>query len=327
MDLVDWSEAHFRAIEEDFRVLTQRFGFTEAIAIPVAAVLGDNVATLSQRMPWYPGPTLLAHLEGLPTRSADAAGPFRMPVQMVLRGAQDFRGLAGTISAGAVTVGEEVVDAETGRRARVARIVTMDGELRSAAIGQAVVLQLDTDLDISRGAVLAAPARPPIAARRIEAQLVWLSDIPLDTDHGYLLRTATDLVPVSGLEIKARLDLETLAQHPAGTCAVNDIAVAEIALGRATALDLFTASPETGSFMLVDAVSGATVAGGVVIATHRSEAADGATAGFVLTRAMLRRGLCSDLGTSVEDDRELRRRAAEVAHLMRAAGVNVEIET
>ncbi len=325
MDLVDWSEARFRAIEADFQALTRRFGFTEAIAIPVAAVLGDNVATLSARMPWYPGPTLLAHLEALPTRASDAAGPFRLPVQMVLRGAQDFRGLAGTISAGTVAAGDEVIEAESGRRARVARIVTMDGELRTAAHGQAVVLQLDTDLDISRGAVLAAPASPPLAARRIEARLVWLSDIPLDTDHGYLFRTATDLVPVSGLEIKARLDLETLAQHPAGTCAVNDIAVAEIALGRATALDLFSASPETGSFMLVDAVSGATVAGGVVAAAHRSEAAE-ATAAFVLTRASLTRGLCTDLGGSAGDDREFRRRAAEVAQLMRAAGVNVVIE-
>ena len=326
MDLVDWSEARFRAIEEDFQVLTQRFGFTEAIAIPVAAVLGDNIATLSERMPWYPGPTLLAHLEALPTRGADPTGPFRMPVQMVLRGHQDFRGLAGTISSGAITTGEDVVDAETGRRARVARIVTMDGDLRTAAQGQAVVLQLDTDLDISRGAVLAAPANPPRPARRVEASLVWLSDIPLDTDHGYLLRTATDLVPVTGLEIKARLDLETLAQHPAGTCAVNDIAVAEIALGRATSLDLFTASPETGSFMLVDAVSGATVAGGVIAAAHINEAAEEAAPGFVLTRAMLRRGLCADLGASAEDDRELRRRATEVAQLMRAAGVEVAIE-
>jgi bifunctional enzyme CysN/CysC len=326
MDLVDWSEARFRAIEADFQALTRRFGFTEAIAIPVAAVLGDNVAALSTRMPWYPGPTLLAHLEALPTRASDTAGPFRMPVQMVLRDAQDFRGLAGTISAGTIATGDEVVDAESGRRARVARIVTMDGELRTAAQGHAVVLQLDTDLDISRGAVLAAPASPPLAARRIEARLVWLSDIPLDTDHGYLFRTATDLVPVSGLEIKARLDLETLAQHPAGTCVVNDIAVAEIALGRATALDLFTASRETGSFMLVDAISGATVAGGVVAAAHRSEAAEVA-ARFVLTRAMLVRGLCADLGGSAPDDREFRRRAAEVAQLMRAAGVDVVIET
>ena len=139
-----------------------------------------------------------------------------------------------------------------------------------------------------------------------------------------MIRTATDLVPVTGIEIHALLDLETLATHPAQACGVNDIVLADIALGRATAMDRFIEAPETGSFMLVDAISGATIAGGIVIsASPDAKIQDNI---FILTRAMLNRGLCADLQNSPEHDKEFRRRANEVALLLRSAGVAVEIE-
>jgi len=325
MDLVDWSQERFRAIESDFRELTLRFGFREAIAIPVSAVTGDNVARGSDAMPWYSGPHLLEHLEELPARDTTPTGPFRMPVQMVLRDGIDFRGLAGTVSSGCVCVGDRVTDALSGASAHVLCIVTMGRDLEIASQGQAVALQLDTDIDVARGAVLSVPDSKPTVATKLEASLVWLWETPFDPRAGYLLRTATDLTPISALTITSLLDLETLAAQPAQTCTVNDIALAGITLGRPVAIDTFGANPATGSFLIVDAVSGATVAGGVVTSAHNgAEKTSGAT--FQLTREMLQKGLCRDLGESEDERREFQRRANEAALLLHAAGIPVKLE-
>ena len=258
MDLVDWSESTFRKIEADFETFSWRFGFWEVKVIPTAAVSGDNVASLSANMAWYPGPTLLEHLESLPSRVTEPTGPFRFPVQTVLRDSRnDFRGLAGTVSGGSVRVGETVVDALSKRKAKIQRIATMDGDLESAAQGQAVAIQLDTDIDVARGAVLSKADMPPLAARVLETRMVWLSETAYDPRGSYLLRTPTDLTPVSNLKINALLNLETLETHSADACGTNDIAIATVALGRPAAVDTFAEAPETGSFMLVDAITGA----------------------------------------------------------------------
>jgi len=325
MDLADWSEARFRAIERDFLALARRFGFREATAIPVSAALGDNVARRSASMPWYEGPLLLDHLNGVPAREAKTAGDFRFPVQTVIRAGQDFRGLAGTVTSGEIERGGEVFDAISGRRARVRRIATMGRDLESARAGQAVVLQLDTDIDVSRGAVLATPGDAPALVRSFEARLVWLSDQPFNPERGYLLRTATDLVPVTSLEIAAHLDLDALTERPAATCVANDIAVARVNLGRSAVVERYAQQRDTGSFVLVDAVTGASVAGGVVAQTHARESKQPSEA-FRLTRSLLKQGVGADLGHDAASERELRRRADEVAILLRGAGVAVEIE-
>jgi sulfate adenylyltransferase subunit 1 len=330
MDLVDWSEARFRAIEADFLALAHRFAFRDAAAIPVSAVLGDNVARRSEHMPWYAGRQLLEHLQRVPGRQRaqqnTASGSFRFPVQMVVRAGQDFRGLAGTVTSGEVARGSEVLDAASGRRARVKRIVTMGRDLDSAGAGQAVVLQLDTDIDVSRGAVLAAPGAVPAAVRSFEARLVWLSDEPFDAGRGYLLRSATDLVPVTALGISRHLDLATLAERPAAGCAANDIAVARIQVGRATVLEPFADQRDTGSFMLIDAVTGASVAGGVVAQPHDAAGTRSSSSAFRLTRSLLKQGVGADLGNDAASEQELRRRADEIAILLRGAGVAVEMD-
>lgn len=328
MDLVDWSEEKFRKIEADFRTLMWRFGFWEAIAIPASAVGGDNIAAKSANMGWYTGPTLVEHLDEIPSRGIAATGHFRFPVQTALReAASDFRGLAGTVTSGSVEVGDRITDAVSGKSAKVQRIATFDGDLKKASQGQAVAIQLDTDLDIARGAVMAKPDHLPTITRTLDARLVWLSEDEYQPRKGYLLRTSTDLVPISALEIRSLLDLETLAAHPATSCGVNDIAIAHIALGRATALDTFSDAPETGNFMIVDAVTGASVAGGIVTAASSTAAATtGRPNAFILTRLMLERGLNSDLASDVKSQAEFNRRADEVALLLRAAGVAVEFE-
>ncbi len=326
MDLVEYSQDTFLQIEKDFGELTKRFGFVEALAMPVSAVMGDNVASRSKNMSWYSGPVLLEFLEGLPSRAEQVDGPFRMPVQMVLRDGLDFRGLAGTVSAGRVAVGDHVADSLSGKHARVARIATMDGDLEVAAQGQAVVLELDTDIDVARGDLLSHPQRLPVAARKASAQIVWLSETAFDAGASYLLRTATDLVSIERLKIAELLDLETLATTATDKCEMNDIAIAQIDVGRPVALDTFGAAPETGSFMIVDAVSGASVAAGVVVEAQAGGAAASDDEGvYVLDRATLARGICQDLGEGAAAEAEFRRRADEVAALLRGAGVRVRL--
>ena len=214
MDQIDWSESAFRAIEQDFRALAASFGFEEIKTIPVAALTGDNVVRRSSHMSWYGGATLLDYLETVEPEALSPDAPFRMPIQLVLRAADDFRGYAGTVTSGRIKRGDRIVDARSGQSATIERIVTMDGDLAAATKGDAVVLALDTDIDISRGAVLSETLRRPTNADVIETRLVWLSESPFDPELGYLLRTATDLVPVTTMSVSALIDFETLESSP-----------------------------------------------------------------------------------------------------------------
>jgi bifunctional enzyme CysN/CysC len=238
-----------------------------------------------------------------------------------------------------VAVGDAIVDCVSGASAKVADIVTMSGKLRIAQAGQAVALVLDRDIDVSRGAVLSHPGRQPVVARTLEVKLVWLSDTAFDPAVPYLLRTATDLVPTS-VTIKSLLDLETLAAKPAQTCVSNDIAVAAVKLARPAAVDRFADEPGTGNFLLIDPVTGATVAGGTItaampaiktsVAAPAFATASSAAAGspkrpeaFRLTRAMLLAGICADLADQTESEAFARRTNA-VIELLRSAGVTVD---
>ncbi len=325
MDLVDWSEVRFREIEAAFLAAVAPLGFVEARAVPVSARHGDNVTEHSANTPWYSGPALVGHLEAMPSRYSPEA-PFRMPVQTVLRDGQDFRGLAGTVSSGIVHVGDEIADAMTGRSARVARIATMDGDLSEAAKGKAVVLVLDADLDVARGAVLASPATLPVKAHGVEARLVWLADRPFGASHSLLLRTATDVVPVAGLTISAQIDLDTLSPRAAEGCSPNDIVAASISFGRPAALDPFGNHQGTGTFLLVDALTGATLAAGTVIAARGEDDTQIAPRSFRISHEMLAKGLCADLGEGEADAGEYRRRAREVVRLFEAAGTAVSVD-
>jgi bifunctional enzyme CysN/CysC len=327
MDLVDWGESRFREIERDFASAVAGLGFVEARAIPVSARNGDNVAAPSGNAPWYEGPTLVAHLESTPSRHSPDTNAFRMPVQTVLRDGQDFRGLAGTVSSGKVRVGDEVTDALTGRSARVERIATMDGDLDEAAKGKAVVLVLGTDLDVARGAVLAAPGALPVKARSVEGRIVWVAEQPFGAAHSLLLKTPADLVPVAAIEVTGHIELETLSLKSASQCSANDIAAVSITLGRPAALDPFSELEETGTFLLIDALTGATLAAGIVVtASGGEEARTAFPASFRLTRDMLAAGLCADLGSQEADAREFQRRAREVLRLFSAAGVAASYE-
>lgn len=322
MDLVGWNEQTHAAIARDFAELVANLGFADWAAIPVSARNGDNIAQTSANMPWYDGPSLVAHLETIPSRLAATALPFRMPIQSVLRDQQDFRGLAGTVTAGVARIGDVVRDSRTGRQARIARIATMDGDLREAPAGKAVALVLDSDLDIARGSVLCDPSLVPTDALTIEASLVWLADQPLDSNRGLLLRTATDVVPISTIEITSRLDLDNFGFRPAASCEANDVVAATILLSRPIAIDPFRTQRETGAFVLVDPITGNTLAAGVVDKARSQQQTD-PNRPIVITQAMLAAGVCAGLASH---DPEFPRRAEAVRRLLEQAGVNAKLD-
>ncbi|MBI4724586.1 MAG: sulfate adenylyltransferase [Rhodomicrobium sp.] len=267
MDLVDWQAERFFAIEKEFSSMLAPLGFKHALAIPVAAKHGCNAVRRSLAAPWYSGPTLFEHLSAIPSHKSPSGEKFQMPVQMVIRDG-DFRGLAGTVSAGKIRVGDEVRDVLTGKAASVRRIVAMDGDRQSAEAKQAIVLQLDRDAGISRGALLADAEASACLAGKLETLAVWLADAQLDAGRGLLLRTATDIVPVSQLKVRNRFNPGTLETVETDQCRPNDIIQADISLARAVAIDSFSNNRETGSFVLVDPITGATLAGGVVKKPH-----------------------------------------------------------
>ncbi|MFV0367949.1 MAG: sulfate adenylyltransferase subunit 1 [Hyphomicrobiaceae bacterium] len=322
MDLVGWSEDVFREIENDFAIIAERFGFYSAAAVPVAAKPGDNVVKRSERMPWYSGPTLVDRLNQSPGRGQLDSKGLRFPVQTVLRGATDFRGLAGTISSGEMRVGGSICDSVSGKQARIKRIVTMDGDRDVACKGDAIVVELDNDLDISRGALLADPHSAPHPARILDARIVWLADTPLSSANGLLVRLSTDLVPVAAFEISARLELETMNETECDECLAGDIALAKLKLARPAAVDAFEDNSTTGSFILIDALSGATLAGGVIARIADGVCVEGSATTFMLTDEILARGLCSNVAPGSV---EFRRRAEEAAILLRAAGISVSL--
>ncbi len=324
MDLVNWSEQPFRAIAAEFENIARLSGFSTAAIIPLSARLGDNVARASRHLSWYSGPTLLAALDTLDRKDACADLPFRFPVQMVVRDGADFRGLAGTVASGQVARGDEVIEIQSGRLARIARISTFDGDRETASAGAAVAIELDTHLDISRGGMLSGTAQPAALVRDADVHLVWLGDRP-PARSGLLFRTATDLVPVSSFAITSRLDLGTLSWQQARDCGANDVVQARVSLGRGTPLDRFAELAATGSFVLIDALTGATVAGGIVKdGTAGAAQADGKR--FRLSRSLLASTVCADLANSESDQHEFRRRAQEVSFLLSAAGVSVDLE-
>jgi bifunctional enzyme CysN/CysC len=324
MDLVGWSEARFKAIAAGFEALAAHYPALSWAAIPVSALNGDNVAARSQIMGWYSGPTFAEYLETVRSRDNNISEAFRMPVQLVLRDGNGFRGLAGTVTSGQIAAGEVIFDALSGKAGRIRQIRTMDGAIETARSGQAIVLQLDDDLDIGRGSLLTRQEDALAPSRTLGVRLVWLSNEAYLPSQSYVLRTAADTVAVASLRITGSVDLDTLELNRAETCEPNSIAEAQIALARPIAADLFAAHRATGAFMLVDAVTGAAAAGGIIFDAGTANPAQAGS--FSLTAETLWRGLCADLSESEKDRAEFRRRANEVALILRSAGVAVELE-
>jgi bifunctional enzyme CysN/CysC len=269
MDLVEDSEARFREIASEFGAIMTGLGVSDVVSIPTAATSGANVVHRSPSMGWYQGPTLLEWIEAVPGVSHDTFGPFRMPVQWINRANADFRGLAGTIAAGRVRVGDQVAAARSGRSATVARIVTMDGDLPEAAAGHAVTLVLDSDLDISRGDMLFDPAAPPAIADHFSANLIWFSDHELALGRPYYLRVGTSLVAAEVTTLKYQLSVNNLEHQAASALAANDIGVCNLTSAYPISFESYRDNRDLGGFILIDQKTRETVAAGMIEAPLR----------------------------------------------------------
>ncbi len=289
MDLVGYDEAVFMQIADAYRELATQLGIASVTAIPLSALKGDNLLQCSPSMPWYSGPSVLAHLESVQiddirediatgsdqTRVSpkpgsglkplpQGLGGFRLPVQWVNRPHQDFRGFAGTLAAGAVAPGDEVVVLPSGRRTRVARVLGPDGDVASARAGQAITLTLADEIDVSRGDVIAAANDAPAVADQFAVHLLWMGDSPLLPGRSYWLKLGTRTVAATVSAIKHKVDVNTQAHLAATHLELNEVAYCNLELDQPIVFESYADNRTLGAFILIDRQSNATVAAGTL---------------------------------------------------------------
>ncbi|ESZ85888.1 MAG: adenylylsulfate kinase [Blastomonas sp. CACIA14H2] len=265
MDLVDYDQAVFDEIVKDYAAFAQSIGIESFTAMPISGFRGDNITALSANTPWYDGPTLIDHLETVEVlASVDLDRPFRMPVQWVNRPNLDFRGFSGLIATGSVKPGDEIRVLPSGKTSIVSRIVTLDGDLDEAVAGQSVTVCLTDEIDCSRGDVIAAAANPPEAADQFEATLVWLNDDPMVVGRAYWLKLGSQTVSVTVQQPKYAVNVNSMEHLAVKTLDLNAIGVAEIITDRPIVFEPYADNRALGGFILIDKLSNATVAAGML---------------------------------------------------------------
>ena len=264
IDLMGYDQAVFDGIEADYRAFAEDLGFETLAAIPVSALRGDNILSQSAQTPWFTGTPLVPYLESIEVAHDRTAKPMRFPVQWVNRASLDFRGFSGTVASGILTVGDEVLVAASRKPARIARIVTMDGDQDAAIAGEAVTVVLDREVDISRGDVLTHPGETPEYSNQFQARMVWMAEEQAMPGRSYLLKLGAQVVPASITALKFRTNVNTLEQSPAKTLDLNEVGTVTLATDKPIAFDSYTSNGQTGGFILIDRLSNATLGAGVI---------------------------------------------------------------
>jgi sulfate adenylyltransferase large subunit len=271
MDLVEYDQSTFEQIETDFLGILESFPHIRAYFVPVSALAGDNIVSRSSKMPWFKGDSLLEHLETVQvgTRAQDA--PFRFPVQRVVRPNLDFRGYAGTVVSGRVSVGDRITILPSGRQTTVGRIVTFDGDIESAETGAAVTLTLAEEIDLSRGDMIVTSEHPAEKAHALETTLVWLNEKPAQVGKRYRFKQASRMDWATLKQVQYRLNINTLAHEHDQTLEMNAIGNVVVETALATAFDPYQTNRATGSFILIDPATNATVAAGMILKSAASD--------------------------------------------------------
>jgi sulfate adenylyltransferase subunit 1 len=264
MDLVDFDERTFARLRDDFLSLAAGLGATLVRCIPISALEGDNIVERSMHTPWYSGPTLLQHLENVSIQPAVEADALRFPVQSVIRPDATFRGFSGRIASGTIRPGDSVLALPSGQRARVESIVSFNGDLDVAGKGESVVLRLAEEIDLSRGDMLASPEAAPEVSVRFAATVVWLDAVALQLNRTYLVKHAGRYVRSRVRKIRHRVDVNSLTEHAASELALNDIGLVEIETVQPLFLDPYALNRTTGSLILIDPITNATVGAAMV---------------------------------------------------------------
>ncbi len=264
MDLVDWRQLVFEAIEDEFTRFAAQLPACDLHFIPISALLGDNVVSKSRHMPWFEGESLLHHLENVHIASDRNLMEMRFPVQCVIRPNQNFRGYAGQVASGTLTPGDPVMVLPSGRTSRIKSISTFDGDLPKAFAPLSVTVCLEDELDISRGDMLVHPSHSPQVTRTVDARVVWMSQTPLDQRREYIVKHTTREVAARVRAIRYRVDVNTLEKQEAGELRLNDIGAAVIETRKPLFVDPYRRNRATGAFILIDPLSNETVAAGMI---------------------------------------------------------------
>ena len=264
MDLVGYSEDRYNEIHREFSAVIDFLKLPNAYFLAASALAGDNIVEPSRYMPWFKGLPLLEYLETL--NVSDTSGAFRLPVQLVVRPDIHFRGYAGQIAAGSVKVGDRVAIWPTGKETRVTRIVTYDGDITEASAPQSVTLVLENEIDIARGSLIASASSgdAPISSRRIQADVVWMRERPLDRTRTWIIKHGTRSVRASLIKLTERFDVNTLKREPATSLQLNDIGVAEFETVSTLYFDSYAVSRMMGAFILIDPETNETVGAGMI---------------------------------------------------------------
>ncbi len=264
MDLVDWDEAVFDRIRDDYLQFASRLPEREMTFIPMSALKGENVVERGRSMPWYSGATLIEHLEAVPVAGDRNLRDLRMPVQWVNRPNLDFRGFCGSLASGVVRPGDEIMALPSRRRSKVERIVTFEGDLERAQSPQAVTITLEDEIDISRGDMLVHPDSLPEVGTRIEATVVWMHQEPLAPGREYLIKHTSRKTPGSFSAIRHRIDVNTLDAQPATTLALNEIGRVQLVVNEPLCFDPYVRNRTTGAFIVIDRLTNITVGAGMI---------------------------------------------------------------
>ena len=265
MDLVDYDQSVFDRILLAYRAFATEIGITHFTAIPISGINGDNITSKSDRTPWYDGPTLIDHLETVPIDVAtDRNKPFRMPVQWVNRPNLDFRGFSGLIATGEVKPGDAIRVLPSGKTSTVTRVVTMGGDLDKGIAGQSVTLTFADEIDCSRGDVIAVADNPPQVADQFEATIVWMAEAEMLPGRPYWLKLGTQTVTASIQPPKYQVDVNSMDHLAAKTLGLNAIGVANLSTDRALVFEPYVDSRTLGGFILIDKMTNATVAAGML---------------------------------------------------------------
>jgi sulfate adenylyltransferase large subunit len=289
MDLVGYRQDIYLRLQADFLALAKQLHIPAAQCVPVSALEGDNIVARGGNMPWYAGPTLLEHLESVPILPPSSTDAIRFPVQYVIRPDSTFRGFAGQVAGRPIHTGDSLMALPSRQTTRVRSIVTYDGKLETAVASQSVTLELEDEIDVSRGDMLVSPDATPSVSQSFSSMLVWLYEQPLKLNHTYLAKHTTRQVKVQVTRIQNRVDVNTLTSEPARELHMNGIALVHVETSSPLFFDSYARSRVTGSFILVDPLSNATVAAGMIredLSELRAATAAGDSGGTISREAI-----------------------------------------
>lgn len=265
MDLVGYDQAVYGSIVADYTAFATSIGITDFTALPISGFKGDNITANSDHMPWYHGPALLPHLETVEVdATSDQAKPFRMPVQWVNRPNLDFRGFAGLIATGTIAQGDQIRVLPSGKTSHISRIVTLEGDLQKAVAGQSVTLCFADEIDCSRGQLITAAGAPTEVSDQFETTIVWMDEAEMLPGRPYWLKIGTQTVSATVGQPKYQVNVNTMEHLAAKTLDLNAIGVCNVTTDRAIPFEAYGDNHDLGGFILIDKMTNATVAAGMI---------------------------------------------------------------